>query len=298
MANKEKIDLTLNRQAANETDVVYGPHERNRLDVYLAKSDSPTPVVVHIHGGGFSGGDKSGARASIIRICHAAGISVAAINYRFVQQAPLPAAMLDAARAVQFLRANAVRWNLDPARFAATGGSAGGGTALWLGYHADLADPTSDDPVARQSTRLCCMGVVNTQSSYDPHFIRKHVLKFEDGPPPMLQFFGVSADQADTPEARKLFREASPIDFVGPGAPPVFMFYSIPNGPITPETSRTDAIHHPTFGNLLKARLDALGVECVIRCGDEVPGRVKDEKIVNVDPEMVAFFARHFGLAR
>jgi acetyl esterase/lipase len=40
-------------------DVAYGPHERNRIDLYLAKSEQPTPVVFMIHGGGFRNGDKS-----------------------------------------------------------------------------------------------------------------------------------------------------------------------------------------------------------------------------------------------
>jgi acetyl esterase/lipase len=59
--------------------------------------------------------------------------------------------MHDGARAVQYLRSRAKEWNLDPARVAATGGSAGAGISLWLAFHADLADPKSKDPVARQS---------------------------------------------------------------------------------------------------------------------------------------------------
>ena len=40
-------------------DVRYGPHERNVLDLWLVKSDKPTPLVLFIHGGGFQTGDKS-----------------------------------------------------------------------------------------------------------------------------------------------------------------------------------------------------------------------------------------------
>ena len=40
------------------TDVKYGPHERNVLDFWQAKSDSPTPLVLVIHGGGWTGGSK------------------------------------------------------------------------------------------------------------------------------------------------------------------------------------------------------------------------------------------------
>jgi len=286
------------RPAADLADVSYGPHERNRLDLYQAKSGVPTPLVVHIHGGGFRGGDKSGARPSILNLCLDAGVSVAAINYRLSQHAPFPAAMLDSARALQFLRAHAEEWNLDPARVAATGGSAGGGISLWLGFHEDLADPASDDCVARQSTRLTCMGVVNTQSSYSLSFIKRHIGRGAELHPALLSFFAIEPEEVDTPRARKMFDEASPIDFVSAGDPPVFMWYSQPNGPVTDEATLGQAIHHPTFGNLLKARLDKLGIECIVRYGDEYEGSNKDDKMANMDPDLVAFFLRQFGMDR
>jgi acetyl esterase/lipase len=67
--------------------------------------------------------------------------------------------MLDGGRAVQFARSKAKEWNIDKARIAATGGSAGAGISLWLAFRDDLADPKSDDPVARESTRLTCAAV-------------------------------------------------------------------------------------------------------------------------------------------
>ena len=107
-------------------------YERNVLDLWKAKSDRPTPLVIYIHGGGFRSGDKSSVDARLLDRCLDAGISVAALNYRLSSQAPFPAPMLDSARAVQFLRSRASQWNLDPARFAATGG-------LGRGRHLALA---------------------------------------------------------------------------------------------------------------------------------------------------------------
>jgi acetyl esterase/lipase len=121
-------------------NVQYGPHLRNVLDVWLAKSDEPTPVLVSIHGGGFRGGNKS-VSPELLRRCLDARISVVAITYRLSDQAIAPAQFLDAARAIQFLRHKAKEWNLDPGRVAATGSSAGAGLSLWLGFHDDLADP-------------------------------------------------------------------------------------------------------------------------------------------------------------
>jgi acetyl esterase len=298
MVDKDAGDSEKGRPTPDHTDVAYGPHERNKLDLYLAKSNSPTPFVMHIHGGGFRGGNKSGARSSIINLCLESGISIAPINYRLSQHAPFPAAMHDGARALQFLRAHAEEYNLDPTRVGATGGSAGGGISLWLGFHDDLADPDSEDPVARQSTRLTCMAVINTQTSYDLRFIAKHIDREAQEHPALLDFFGLKSDEVDTPRAHKLFDEASPIDFVSKGDPPVFMFYSHLNKPITEETTQTEAIHHPKFGQLLKGRLDPLGIECIVRYGDDYAGATKDDKIINADPDIVAFFRKHFGLSQ
>ena len=67
----------------DHADVAYGPHERNKLDLWLAKTDKPAPLIVFIHGGGFVGGDKSGVNQANLRRALAAGVSFAAINYRF-----------------------------------------------------------------------------------------------------------------------------------------------------------------------------------------------------------------------
>ena len=51
----------------------YGPHERNVLDLWKAKSDTPTPLVVFIHGGGFRGGDKANLAPGLLAGCRNAG---------------------------------------------------------------------------------------------------------------------------------------------------------------------------------------------------------------------------------
>src|ERR1041385_2403379 len=60
-------------------------HERQKFDFWQAKSDRPTPVVLLIHGGGWMNGDKTGYGKGMIQPFLDQGISVAAINYRFIQ---------------------------------------------------------------------------------------------------------------------------------------------------------------------------------------------------------------------
>ena len=138
-----------------EADVRYGDQERQVLDFYKAKSGRPTPLLFFIHGGGWVAGDKKGVRVAPYL---ATGISVVSINYRYSWQAqlagvkpPVKAPLEDAARALQFVRSKAVEWNIDKQRIGASGGSAGACSSLWLAFHKDMADPKSEDPIARES---------------------------------------------------------------------------------------------------------------------------------------------------
>src|SRR5262245_15673588 len=179
----------------NVANAKYGPHERNVIDLWKAQSDKPTPLVIYIHGGGFRGGDKSSLAPGLLTRCLEAGISVAAINYRLSQHAPFPAPMLDGGRAVQFMRSKAAEWNLDPKRVAATGGSAGAGISLWLGFHDELANPKAEDPIARQSTRLTCMALIGAQASYDPRWIKKVIGGRAHEHPALTPFYGLKEDE-------------------------------------------------------------------------------------------------------
>src|SRR5207248_9871746 len=101
------------------------------------------------------------------------GISYAAVNYRLTGQAPLPAPVHDAARAIQFLRSKAAEWNIDETHIALTGGSAGACTSMWILLHDDLADPDAKDAVLGESTRVCAAAVNAGQTSIDPPVIEE-----------------------------------------------------------------------------------------------------------------------------
>ena len=267
-------------------DVAYGPHQRNVLDVWLAESDEPTPLLIYIHGGGFVGGNKRGFSTAILKACQDSGISVAAIHYRFVSTDPFPAPQQDAARAVQFLRSKATDWNLDPQRVAAFGGSAGAGLSLWLGFHDDLADPDSNDPVARQSSRLVAVGSRGGQSSYDPRVIKDWVGGRAHEHPSIYKCYDVaSLDALDDPKLQPLYDEVSAITHLTADDPPVWMLYSEPNAPLPADARPGQGIHHPVFGLKLKAAMDELGIENVYRHTSEFRG--------DRDADMVQFFRRH-----
>lgn len=262
----------------------YGPHERHVLDLWKAKSDTPTPLVVFIHGGGFRAGSKEGVSATMLAGLLKNGISVMAINYRFSPEVTFPAHYTDCARAIQFARLHAKAWNLDPKRVGATGGSAGAGTSLWIGFHDDLADPKNTDPVLRESTRLSCMAVMGAQSSYDPRKIREWVGEAAARHPALQGFYGLKDEELDTPKAHKLYEAASAINYLTRDDPPVIAFYSEARGPLPANAKPGAGIHHINFGVKLKEQMDKLGIECTIRHRDEGA----DESA-----ETVAFFVKH-----
>lgn len=252
----------------------YGTHERQVLDFWKAASPRPTPLVFHIHGGGWVNGDK--ARVANLDQYLAAGISVVSINYRFVTQAieaevkpPVRWPLEDAARALQFVRNRAREWNLDKARIGATGGSAGACSSLWLAFHPDMADANSRDPIARESTRLWCAAVTNAQTSLDPKELKEWTPNSRYGG----HAFGFMPDSKnlrtrDTQFAQFLaareevlpwIREYSPIEHVTADDPPVYLIYVAP--PSLGQDQK-DPTHTANYGVKLQERLRRLGRDC------------------------------------
>jgi len=204
------------------------------------------------------------------------GISVVAANYRFTtgtpDAAPFPAPMLDSARVVQFVRSKAKEWHINPDKIALTGSSAGAVNCMWVGFHDDLANPESTDPIERFSTRVTCLIPQIGPSTLDPKLILKRVGGSPTIHPGVLSLFHVkNIAELDTPEMQKLVAEASPLNHVTRDDPPTFMQYASPLGgtPLPPETSPNISIHHPEFGVMLKEKLDALGIENVLQTKDD-----------------------------
>lgn len=115
-------------------DVPYAAnHVRNKLDIYLpATGQPPYPVIVWIHGGGWTSGDKSSAAGRAAQLVPL-GFAVVGINYRLSGDAIFPAQIHDCKGAIRWLRANAVQFNLDPNRIGVWGSSAGGHLVALLG---------------------------------------------------------------------------------------------------------------------------------------------------------------------
>jgi acetyl esterase/lipase len=274
---KVKAKKLVARPTPTAADVAYGKHPRQKLDFWQAKSDTPTPLVVLIHGGGWVNGDKTGYGTGSIKPFLDAGISVAAINYRFIAQGiedkvvpPVKAPLHDAARAIQYLRSKAKEWNIDKTRVGATGGSAGACTSLWLAYHPDLADPKSEDPVACESTRLTAVAVNGAQTSLDPKEVREWMPNARYG----AHAFGylpkkgskAPLDQAieDYDKILPWIKEYSPLALVTKDAPPTLLVYGKPDTPVAIGERPKDPTHSPIYGLKLVEKLKDVGAEGIL----------------------------------
>ncbi len=247
----------------------YGLHPRNNFDIWLARSKSPTPLVIYIHGGGFIGGDKSKYFESedLVRFLDA-GVSVATINYRYMTDEPygILTSMNDSKRCLQFIRYHSKKYNIDKTKVACSGGSAGAGTCLWLAFSDDMADPQNEDPVLRESTRITCAGAFATQSTYD-------VFRWQEiiGIPVaensgQLQTIALALGMPNAPgnslkERLEIRRELDFLAKMDKNDAPVFIFNKHKNGN---PMNQDDLNHHPLHAKAIKEKADQVGLEAVV----------------------------------
>ena len=244
----------------------YGPHERNVLDFWQAKSDKPTPLLFFIHGGGWMGGDKAGIA---VEPYLKEGISVVSINYRYVSQSqdvvpPVKGPLHDAALALQTVRSKAGEWNIDKVRIGASGGSAGACSSLWLAFHPDMADAKSSDPIARESTRLFCASVAGAQTTLDPQQMKEWTPNSKYGAHAFLPLTGkdrptFEAFLAAREKILPWIAEYSPYALVSSDDPPVHLTFSgVPNL----GKDEKDPTHTANFGVKLQEHCKANSVAC------------------------------------
>ena len=189
-----------------------------RLDLYIPEGKGPFPVVVNIHGGAFKFGDKHIDNPVLGRALLRHGYAIASIDYRQSGEAKFPAAVQDAKAAVRFLRANTVKFNIDPNRIVAFGQSAGGNIAAMLGTTGGVAE--FDDPAlgnAGVSSRV--QAVIDWFGPID--FGKLDEEAKEQGCPHSEQSHS-AADSPESlylgkaiPQAEDLVKKANPITYIG-----------------------------------------------------------------------------------
>ena len=122
-----------------------------KMDIYYPKSaSSALPVVVYVHGGGWTSGDKSIDAGSLV----ASGYLVASINYRLAPEYKIQSQIEDVKCAIRYLRAKASDYSIDKERIGAMGASAGGHLVALLGTSDESAGLEGNGGYNDQSSRV------------------------------------------------------------------------------------------------------------------------------------------------
>jgi acetyl esterase/lipase len=134
------------RIASLANDVPYGPHQRQRLDIYAPEGAGPWPILVFVHGGGFLKGDKGSAErwpnANVGRMAAERRFLGVVLNYRLAPESTWPSGAEDVAATVDWLKANAATHNGDPSKIVLMGTSAG---AVHVAGYLKLRASTAQD---------------------------------------------------------------------------------------------------------------------------------------------------------
>jgi acetyl esterase/lipase len=228
-AGKEAVTL--------RKDVEYGQAggESLKLDLYqpAAPAGAQTfPGIVFLHGGGWSGGDKSEFAGQAKEMAERGYVAIS-VNYRLAPKHRYPANIDDVQRAVRWLRAHAEEYHLDPNRIGAMGASAGGHLVSMLGV-IDRRDPGAgaDAP----SSRVNC--VVD-------YFGRMDLTLPQGGHDYRPDYIGKTL-----PEGEEIYREASPITHIDSHTVPFLIVHGARDPQVSPEQSQR-----------MLAALDKAGIE-------------------------------------
>ena len=154
-------------------DIKYGDYERTTYDLFSPNTDTLSPLMIFIHGGGFFASDKSAIYAdpnfiSTVDSLLSENIAVACINYRFIDAYEgILRSLNDCKRALQHMKFYSKKLQINKDKIILMGGSAGSGASLWIGLNDDMKSTNSEDSISLESTRVQGLVCNSTQANYD-----------------------------------------------------------------------------------------------------------------------------------
>ncbi len=211
-----------------ESDLPYGAHARQRLDVYLpaAPATAPRPLVVFVHGGRWSSGSKNLYRFVAAGLAER-GIVVVVPNYRLYPDAHMAAAAADVAQAIAWAERAAVRYGADPAVVVVMGHSAGAQLAALMATDQRWIAAAGGTPVR---------ALVGLAGPYDFLPLTDDDLKDYFGPPDR-------------------YPESQPVNFVDAASAPALLVHGLADTTTRPRNTESFAAHLRAWGVPVEIRL-------------------------------------------
>ncbi len=261
-----------------ERGIEYANPDDQHLQLNLARpknASGPMPAVLCIHGGGFRGGHRDGNNGLCLHLAQR-GFVAATVSYRLAPKFQFPAAVFDVKAAVRWLRANAAKYQIDPARIGVTGDSAGGHLAQFLGVTAGVKQFEGDGGNGENSSSVACVvnryGPSNLLKSYDASVDAAEVLPL---------FLGGNRETA-----RQRHVEASPLNWVTPAAAPTLLLHGTEDKYVAYEQAVW-----------MRDRLQACGVEVELLTLTGAGHGFKGADAEKAEQALMAFFDKHLKSA-
>jgi acetyl esterase/lipase len=272
-------------------DLAYDSKARTQFDIWLPASNTPTGLVIYIHGGGFSSGDKDFVYAARsggawdfptdIRFLLQNNIAFATVRYTLLNNTGetegIKKPMGDIRRAMQYIRYHARDFNIDKNKIILAGNSAGAGTSLWIAFNNDFADAQNNDPVLRESSRVKGVVGLEPQSSYniEDRWVNNVFIDYNttwseilaNSPGDIQKIYGVaSIAQYESPAIDSYRAEVDMLTLLTADDPEIWINSTLRD--VVPPFSAPDiSSHHAFHARELKKRADAVGVRNITYYG-------------------------------
>jgi acetyl esterase/lipase len=192
------------------------------LDLYLPEhrvDDKPVPVVVFIHGGGWSGGDRKGYAIPAAALAASGKYAAVSVGYRLSAEAKWPQQIFDCKAAIRWIRGHAKELNLDGEKIGATGASAGGHLVTLLGLTGGVKELEGEiGEYTSQSSRVTCVINVCGPTDMALPLMQGEAAKTDD--PAVSALLG-----GKVRDKLELAKAASPLTYVTSDAVPIMTLH-------------------------------------------------------------------------
>ncbi len=217
-----------------EKDIPYAPEhgKRGLLDVYrpAAGTDGRAPVLLQVHGGAWTIGNKDQQGIPLMQHLAAKGWICVAINYRLAPRDPFPAQIVDVKRAIAWIRDHIAEYGGDPDYIAITGGSAGGHLCALAAVTANEPDlqPGFEDADTSVAVAVPHYGVYDFAGSTG----LRSAEQMRD------QFLAPRVVRRSWDEAPEVFEAGTPLLHVDKDAPDFFVIHGAHDSLVAVEQAR------------------------------------------------------------
>ena len=248
---KVKPPLEIPKDIPHELDVSYLEGDRKeKADLYLpmnVPAGQKAPALILIHGGGFNDGDKRRYREINFGTNAAKrGYLAMSINYKLRKskgQVTWPQCIYDVKEAVRWLKLNADKYQIDPERIGALGGSAGGNLAFMLATTGPEDGFEGEGTRTNISTKIACG--VDFYGAVDLMTYKSDRARPDTNKPEMAMFNKTKAEAPD------LYRRGSPTSYIRTNVAPLLMVHGTGDSTVLPNQSQ-----------LLRSKLIEAGLPC------------------------------------